>query len=180
SIVSLFPVGDLNVLLDPDYGGKPALAVIRSVEEGMDNKRHCVINAFEPSFYAQVRQWADSSVGKRPQLYAEYKARKAQEIIRRIGDFYPQYRRTFTALDAASVLTFRDYLCSPDGSAYGIKQKISQFNLFGKLPLRNLYAAGQSSVLPGLVGAMVSSFVVARGIVGKEIYNEFITGHLCS
>ncbi|MDD2702398.1 MAG: NAD(P)-binding protein, partial [Candidatus Omnitrophica bacterium] len=67
SIVSLFPVGDLNVLLDPDYGGKPALEVIRSVEEGMDNKRHCVINAFEPSFYAQVRQWADSSVGKRPQ-----------------------------------------------------------------------------------------------------------------
>ncbi|MFA5362120.1 MAG: NAD(P)-binding protein [Candidatus Omnitrophota bacterium] len=180
SLVSLFPAEDINVLLDPDYGGMPALAVIRSVEEGLDNQRHCVINAFEPSFYSQVRQWADSTVGKRPQAYAKYKARKAAEITRRIEGLYPQYRGTFTAFDAASVLTFRDYLNSPDGSAYGIKQKISQFNLFGKLPLRNLYAAGQSSVLPGLVGAMVSSFVVARGIVGKELYNEFITGHLCS
>ncbi len=180
SIVSLFPSENLDVLLDPDYKGLPALAVIRSVEEGLDNKRHCVINAFEPSYFAQVRQWADSSVGNRPEAYAEYKARKAEEIIRRIEGLYPQYRGVFTALDTASVLTFRDYLYSPDGSAYGIKQKISQFNLFGKLPLRNLYAAGQSSVLPGLVGAMVSSFVVARGIVGKEMYNEFITGHLCS
>ena len=81
-------------------------------------------------------------------------------------------------MDAASVLTFRDYLYSPEGNAYGIKQKRGQFNLFGKLPLVNLYVAGQSAVLPGIVGAMLSSFIVARNILGKEKLSCFIEGSL--
>jgi len=91
---------------------------------------------------------------------------------------YPQYRDEFSILDAASVLTFRDYLFSPEGNAYGIKQKMGQFNLFGKLPLVNLYVAGQSAVLPGIVGAMLSSFIVVRSLIGKEKYNRFIEGGL--
>ena len=71
-------------------------------------------------------------------------------------------------VDAASPLTFRDYLNSPDGSAYGVKQKIGQFNVLGRLPLRNMYAAGQSSLLPGIVGAMMSSFIVGRKIIEKD------------
>jgi phytoene dehydrogenase-like protein len=81
--------------------------------------------------------------------------------------------------DSSSMLTFRDYLNSPDGSAYGIRQKVGQFNLFGRLPLRNLYAAGQSAVLPGILGAMLSSFVVARAIIDKETYNDFVNRRLC-
>ena len=57
-----------------------------------------------------------------------------------------------------------------------MKQKIGQFNLLGKLRLRNTYAAGQSSLLPGLVGAMMSSFIVGRSIVGKEEYSSFLRG----
>jgi all-trans-retinol 13,14-reductase len=75
-------------------------------------------------------------------------------------------------------LTFRDYLNSPDGSAYGVKQKIGQFNLFGRLPLRNTYAAGQSSLLPGLVGAMMSSFIVGRKIIGKDGYSGLLSQRL--
>ncbi|TRZ93720.1 NAD(P)/FAD-dependent oxidoreductase [bacterium] len=177
SIVSLLPCPDLNVLLDPIYKGGTALAVIRSVEEAGD-KTHCVITAFEPEFFSNISQWADSSVGRRPAAYTEYKARKVEEITRRICNLYPQYREGFSVLDAASVLTFRDYLFSPEGNAYGIKQKMGQFNLFGKLPLVNLYVAGQSAVLPGIVGAMLSSFIVARSLIGKEKYNHFIEGSL--
>ena len=77
-------------------------------------------------------------------------------------------------------LPCRDHLNSPDGSAYGVKQKIGQFNLFGKLRLRNTYAAGQSSLLPGLVGAMMSSFIVGRSIVGKDEYSSFLRQRLGS
>ena len=177
SIVSLLPSADLNALLDPLYEGGTALAVIRSVATNRD-KAHCVITAFEPSFYAQVSQWADSSVGRRPAGYNDYKARKVEEIARRTCNLYPQYRQEFCVLDAASVLTFRDYLFSPEGNAYGIKQKMGQFNLFGKLPLVNIYVAGQSAVLPGIVGAMMSSFIVARSLIGKEKYNHFIETRL--
>ena len=177
SIVSLLPCSDLNDLLDPIYKGKTALAVIRSVEETGD-KTHCVITAFEPEFFSNISQWADSHVGRRPAAYTEYKARKVEEITRRVCNLYPQYRDKFSVLDAASVLTFRDYLFSPEGNAYGIKQKMGQFNLFGKLPLVNLYVAGQSAVLPGIVGAMLSSFIVARSLIGKDVYNHFIEGRL--
>ena len=73
------------------------------------------------------------------------------------------------------MLTFKEYLNSPDGSAYGIQQKMGQFNLIGKLPLHNLYAAGQSSLLPGIIGAMMSSLIVGRTIMGKELYGMMLS-----
>ncbi|MCX5698227.1 MAG: NAD(P)-binding protein [Candidatus Omnitrophica bacterium] len=177
SIASLLPSTDLNGLLDPRQEGDGALAIIRSVETHA-NKKNCVVNAFEPEFYSNLKQWADSSVGKRPADYGEYKARKVQRITQRFCALYPQYRNNFKVIDAASVLTFRDYLFSPEGNAYGIKQKMGQFNLFGKLPLVNIYVAGQSAVLPGIVGAMLSSFIIARSLIGKEKFNHFIEGEL--
>ena len=179
SIVSLLPCSDLNALFDPAYKGGTALAVIRSVEEAGD-KKHCVITAFEPEFFSNISQWADSSVGRRPAAYTEYKARKVEEITRRVCNLYPQYRQDFSVLDAASVLTFRDYLFSPEGNAYGIKQKMGQFNLFGKLPLVNIYVAGQSASLPGIVGAMLSSFILARSLIDRDEYSHFIEGRLSS
>jgi phytoene dehydrogenase-like protein len=71
-------------------------------------------------------------------------------------------------------------LNSPDGSAYGVKQKIGQFNLLGRLPLRNTYAAGQSALLPGVVGAMMSSFIVGRKLLESEDYGGFIRERLGS
>jgi phytoene dehydrogenase-like protein len=180
SIVSLLPSTDLDVLFEPSTQERDgALAVILSVETIRGNK-YCVVNAFEPDSYSNVQQWADSSVGKRPAAYYEYKARKIESITRRFCNYFPHYRDDFKVLDAASSLTFRDYLFSPEGNAYGIKQKMGQYNLFGKLPLVNLYAAGQSAVLPGIVGAMLSSFIVARNILGKEKLSSFIEGRLSS
>lgn len=177
SIVSLLPSCDLNELLDPERRGDAALAIIRSVET-CRGETHCVVTAFEPEFYGEVREWADSEVGKRPAAYYAYKARKIEAITRRFLSYYPQYRDGFQVLDAGSVLTFRDYLNSPQGNAYGIKQKLGQFNLFGKLPLVNLHVAGQSAVLPGIVGAMMSSFIVARNLLGKETLSCFIEEEL--
>ena len=70
------------------------------------------------------------------------------------------------------MLTFRDYLHSRSGSAYGIMLKTGQYGLFGRLPVRNLYAAGQSALLPGVLGAMMSGMFVVRQMVGKEIFDE--------
>jgi all-trans-retinol 13,14-reductase len=180
SIASLLPSTDLNDLLSPAQKQETALAIIRCVETGKDGKKYCTVSAFGPEFYAHLKQWSDSSVGKRPADYYAYKAHRVKRVTERFYALYPQYRDNFKVLDAASVLTFRDYLFSPEGNAYGIKQKMGQFNLFGKLPLLNIYVAGQSAVLPGIVGAMVSSFIVARNIIGKEKFNQFIEGALCN
>ena len=100
------------------------------------------------------------------------------DITKRIIEAYPEFEGALEILGGATTLTFRDYLHSFDGSAYGIKQLVGQYNLLGKLPVRNVHAAGQSSVLPGLVGAMMSSFLIGRSLIGKDEYSRFIERRL--
>jgi phytoene dehydrogenase-like protein len=177
TILSLFPTPDVNRMMNPAFSGNQALVVLKNLET-LNGKTHKVITALELSYPEHVRTWKDLKKGDRSEGYNNYKNARIESISKRIIDAYPEYKNTFRVIDAASVLTFRDYLNSPDGSAYGIKQKIGQFNLFGKLPLRNIYAAGQSSVLPGIVGAMLSSFIIGRAIVGKEPYSDFMKGRI--
>jgi phytoene dehydrogenase-like protein len=177
SILSIFPHCDVNSLLDPAYKGEPALVIIKSVEHTKD-KTYKTIDAFEISFSEHVKEWEDSKTGSRPRAYQDYKRSRVNAIINRIIKVFPQYKDKMQVVDSASVLTFRDYLNSPDGSAYGIKQKVGQINLQGRLPLRNLYAAGQSSLLPGIIGAMMSSFIVGRTILDEKKFREFIFRNL--
>ena len=178
SILSIFPDADVNNLLDPAYKGAPALVVVKSPNLGVGSKEKgiCIV---EPSFADQVSMWTDSSRGSRPEAYLEYKHSRVEAIREHLFSVLPEFRDTLDFLDAGSMLTFKDYLCSPDGSAYGVKQKMGQFNLIGKLPLHNLFAAGQSSLLPGIIGAMMSSLIVGRAIVGKENYGRLLDGSLC-
>ena len=178
SIVSLFPTTDFEQLLDPAYGGEPALVICGNVETVNGTPRR-VVTAFEPSFFEHVAPWVDSRVGDRPAGYAAYKAKRVAAIRGHLRRYDPDFAGQFKLLDAASMLTFRDYLNSPDGSAYGIKQKVGQYNLIGRLPIRNLFAAGQSALLPGIAGAMMSSFIVSRGVLGKDNFNRFVGERLC-
>lgn len=177
TILSLFPTTDINQLMDPDYAGDSAMVILKNSEAVNGNPR-TVLTALELSFSENLNQWQDSKSGARPEGYLDYKKERTESVKNRILKVYPEYRDSLKIVDSASILTFRDYLNTPFGSAYGIKQKIGQFNLFGKLPLRNLYAAGQSSVLPGIVGAMLSSFIIGRVIAGRESYLEFIKKRL--
>jgi phytoene dehydrogenase-like protein len=179
SIVSFFPHTDINRLLEPECRNSSALVLIRSTEE-INGTTRTSISALETSFPEHVAEWKESRRGQRPEAYQDYKKQHTGEILERIFRLFPDYRERLRVLDAASVLTFRDYLNSPDGSAYGVKQKLGQYNLFGKLPLRNLYAAGQSSLLPGIIGAMMSSFIVGRSVIKEDKYAEFVGRHLCS
>ncbi|MFH0985044.1 MAG: NAD(P)/FAD-dependent oxidoreductase [Candidatus Omnitrophota bacterium] len=172
-ITSLFPVPDVDRMMDPANGGPTALVVLTS-EEMFKGKSCKLLTAMELASVEQMEEWKSSSVGQRPDSYRAYKQEREEDIVRRILDFYPQYRDRLKILDTASMLTFRDYLHSYDGTAYGVKQKMGQYNLFGKLPYRNIYVAGQSALLPGLLGAMMSAFIVARSILGKEVYEQFM------
>lgn len=179
SIISLFPTLDFEQMLDPGYRGEQALVICGSVESVRGTPCQ-IVTAFEPSFHEHVAAWAHSSIKHRGPAYEEYKAGRVQSIMDHLRRYDPRMSQQLRLLDAASMLTFRDYLHSPDGSAYGIKQKVGQYNLIGRLPIRNLFAAGQSALLPGIAGAMMSSFIVIRGVLGKENFNRFVNGKLCS
>ncbi len=178
TIVSLFPDEDVNKLLDPGYDGKAALVIIKSPDqaEAAAGRGVCIL---QPSFAEQVSAWSDSRKGKRPQGYLDDKKARVEKIKEHIFSVFPAYRGKLDFLDAGTMLTARDYLNSPDGSAYGIKQKMGQFNLIGRLSLHNLYVAGQSSLLPGIIGAMMSSLIVARAVIGKDQFGRMLDQALC-
>jgi phytoene dehydrogenase-like protein len=175
-VTSLFPNGDVNLLLDPAYTGEPALVLIKSPGQNDGRRAVCIL---EPSFPEQVSLWSMSRRRERPQAYLDYKRQRLESIRAHIFRVLPAYRESLDVVDAASVLTCKGYLNSPDGSAYGIKQKIGQFNLIGKLPLHNLFAAGQSALLPGIIGAMMSSLIVGRSLVGKKQYGKMLSRTVC-
>ncbi len=176
AVTSLFPIEDVNQLLNPSYKGDPAVVIIKSTGHDGAGQAVCIL---EPAHAEQVIPWNESRRGKRPEEYLEYKNRRIEAIMDHVCRVYPSYRECLDIVDAASMLTFKEYLNSPDGSAYGIKQKMGQFNLIGKLPLHNLYAAGQSSLLPGITGAMMSSLIVGRAVMGKEQYGTLLNKALC-
>ncbi|NVN91079.1 MAG: NAD(P)/FAD-dependent oxidoreductase [Desulfuromonadales bacterium] len=178
SIVSLFPDPDMNNLLDPAYRGQPALVVVKPPDHaaGAAGKG---ISIVEPSFAGDISRWYGTRRGQRPEGYLAYKQGRVEAIKEHLFGCFPAYRDTLDFVDAGSMLTYKDYLCSPDGSAYGIKQKMGQFNLVGKLPLHNLFAAGQSALLPGVIGAMMSSLIVGRAILGKEHFGKILDKNLC-
>src|SRR5665811_1169258 len=80
-----------------------------------------VMVAMEVSFPEHVCAWKDSKIGARPQGYKEYKEERVRSIVQRLKETFPEYKDTLKVVDSASMLTFRDYLNSPYGSAYGIK-----------------------------------------------------------
>jgi all-trans-retinol 13,14-reductase len=175
-VTSLFPIEDVNRLLDPSYQGTPAVVIIKSTGQDAAGKAVCIL---EPSHAEHIMPWMGSRRGDRPGEYLDYKKHRIEAIMEHVCGVYPAYRGSLDIVDAASMLTFKDYLNSPDGSAYGIKQKMGQFNLIGKLPLHNLYAAGQSALLPGITGAMMSSLIVGRAVMGKEQYGRLLNQTLC-
>ncbi len=177
-IRTLLPGTDFNRMMQP-VGPEDGPTVVIFSKECVDGEPVQSVVVLEVSFFERVQKWEDSLTGRRGDEYAEYKTRRCERVVANLASVWPEFATDFELLDSASMLTFRDYLNNPFGAAYGIQQKVGQFNLVGKLPLVNLYAAGQSALLPGVVGAMASAFVVCRSLIGKTRLEEFIEKQLC-
>lgn len=177
-IISFFPDSDVNALLDDGGAERESALVLLCDQEIVNGESVGTLISLEPCSVKQMEPWQNSRLKKRDTSYYEWKARHAARVKERIATVYPDAAASIEILDAASPLTFRDYLNSPDGSAYGIRQKMGQFNLIGRLPWRNMFAAGQSALLPGIAGAMMSSFIVCRSLVGREQLRTFISEKL--
>ena len=167
-IHSDFPETDFDAMMDPSYPGARPLVVIEVPGAGGLLPS---ISALELSFPQDVAAWSGTRSRQRTADYYTYKRRRAEAIRVRLAALLP-YADRVRWVETASMLTFRDYLHSFGGSAYGIMQQVGQYGLFGRLPGRNLYAAGQSALLPGVLGSMMSGLLVARLMVGRELFDS--------
>ena len=69
---------------------------------------------------------------------------------------------------AATPYTFERYTGTPGGSMYGIKQSVNQIKLNSVTQIKGLYLAGQSILMPGVMGGAVSGLLGVSNIVGIE------------
>ena len=175
SFITLYPDYEVNNISDGFSSERTAVIIFVDKESDNIGGRHLVFNILETSNVEDVSKWPDLSTSKvKCEDYLKYKKIRVSKILDRIYQRFPELKGNLKVLDSASLLTYKKFLNSYDGSAYGIKQKIGQFNLFGKLPIKNIFAVGQNSVLPGVVGAMISSFMLGSLLIGEKKYNRYI------
>jgi len=169
AITSLYPVDDIDALSLPSWKAPGALAITFS-RSGKTN----ILTAFEPVYWDVVSQWSDSTLGDRPDSYKRWKQARVDELMARVEKIFPSCAGKTRVVAACSPLTYRDYLHHHEGAAYGTKHKVGQMNLLGQSRLRNIYFAGQSAVLPGVLGTIAASLLVAKNILGDTAFQEFI------
>lgn len=165
---------DLNSILDGCHPEERTTGFVFSTEQKSDGTFCRCVTAFQSVFADETAAFADSTVNNRPAGYTIYKQNKDRELEELFYELYPQYRNRVKHICSSSMLTFRDYLGS-SGSAYGVRQKIFQNNLFGRLPVRNFYTASQSSILPGAVGSMLTALVLFRKLAGEDAYKNALS-----
>lgn len=174
-IVSILPEFDLNRMMTARTASAvdgPVL-LLRNREETARGPVEAA-TILEVSFAEWMAPWAESRPGHRPPGYGCYKAERTASILRRLTACLPDFGERFELFGSSSMLTYRDALALPGGAAYGIKQKLGQFNLAGRLPFANLYALGQCAILPGVIGAMTSAFLLCRNLIGKEDFRDLV------
>lgn len=123
------------------------------------------IDLLTPMGYSAVEQWADSHVGHRPDDYYAFKKRKASECIELATKYIPELKNNISAVYTSTPLSYRDYTGTTDGSAYGIRKNASAIAggmLSPMTPFSNLFFAGQSIMLHGMLGVGMTSLLVTN------------------
>jgi all-trans-retinol 13,14-reductase len=100
--------------------------------------------------------------------YRFMKEELADKMVASIRTSCPEIAEKIIDITCATPLTLRDFTSSPFGSLYGVKHKIGQYNPTPVTRLKGLFLAGQAITAPGIMGAMMSGFLVCGSIIGHE------------
>ncbi|MDP3451555.1 MAG: NAD(P)/FAD-dependent oxidoreductase [Bacteroidales bacterium] len=125
--------------------------------------------------WREVERWSDTIVEMRGEEYREFKERVSNEMISLADSHLPGLKAAILNSSSASPLTFRDYLGTPQGSAYGLMKSFSSplsTIIPPKTKVQNLYLAGQSLNFHGVMGVTVTSLLTCSAILGTNVLTE--------
>lgn len=122
------------------------------------------------------RPWANTKSGRRGNAYLEAKEKRALHLIREAEAFFGPLKG-LKILDAYTPLTVRDWVNSPEGSAYGVLRSSSQMlaaALLNRTSVKGLCLAGQSVLAPGIIGTIMGSLGTVKLILGADAFRRKI------
>ncbi len=135
------------------------------------------IDILTPAKWNFCEKWKDTTVGNRGKDYQLQKQRRAYQAVVLAEKVIPGLGGMIEDIYTTTPLTYRDYTCTPDGSAFGVRKDYRhplQTMLTPQTPLSNLFLTGQSLVLHGLQGVTMSSLLTTACILGREKVWEYM------
>lgn len=172
-LISCFSENDLDTILRGTGGYSTGYLVER--KKDISGRSGITVTAFRTMPPLTPSASRDHQERLHDPAYQEFKKRITEEITRDLLEIRPELTGHLHEVDAGTPLTCLDY-DPPTGSAYGVRCVCGQTRLFGTLPVRNFHLAGQSASVPGIMGAMMTSFIVLRLTLGDEIYRRALKG----
>lgn len=143
---------------------------LRPSEQPGQNLLSLLSSGHEPLW----ERWRHTESGKRGDDYRRAKNEFAHGLLAQtekiIGPLSGMH-----LLDVSTPLTIRDWVNSPDGSAYGVMRSTEQLlsgALLNRTSLRGLFLAGQSVMAPGVLGTIIGSLATVQFIVGPERFRR--------
>ncbi len=126
--------------------------------------------------YEEVAQWQNTfntvlHKDERGNTYEAFKQQKAALILDKVEQRIPGLKAAIENVYTSSPLSYRDYIGSPTGSAYGVERDYNapwKTAPNPKTNISNLYFTGQNLVLHGILGVSIGSILTSSQFIGKE------------
>ena len=118
-----------------------------------------------------VREWENTTVGKRGEKYKAFKKRCEEQIINKLEKLHPGIRACIKSVYSASPLTIRDFYNQKEGALYGVKKDCNNIILSHisiRTKLKNLLLSGQNINLHGIVGTPLTAINTCGELLGLE------------
>ena len=116
--------------------------------------------------------WTETKSGRRGTDYCTCKKQHAKLLLAEAATVLGELRG-LQVLDVATPLSYRDWLNSPRGSAYGVLRSANQTlatAMLNRTAVKGLYLAGQNVLAPGVIGTIMGSFSTVKLILGQEAF----------
>ncbi|MBP3227420.1 MAG: NAD(P)/FAD-dependent oxidoreductase [Bacteroidaceae bacterium] len=132
-----------------------------------------------PMPFEFVRQWENTTVGKRGEGYLHWKEQQAAELLQHIEHIHPGFSACVERINTASPLTIRDFYAVKEGSISGFSKDCRNITL-SQLPVatkaRNLLLTGQNNQLHGFCGVPLTAITTCEAILGANYVINKING----
>ncbi|HRN93383.1 MAG: FAD-dependent oxidoreductase [Chitinophagales bacterium] len=126
--------------------------------------------------YNELSAWHETynttlQENNRSEDYLEFKKQKAEKLLKVVAKKFPEIAENIESYCTSTPLTFRDYIGTNDGSAYGI---IKDFNeplktrILPSTKISNLFLTGQNVNLHGILGVSITALFTCGNILGME------------
>jgi all-trans-retinol 13,14-reductase len=112
-----------------------------------------------------------SDRSSRDDRYRSSKQIIADRVVDVLKERWRETGGVMQIMDTCTPLTYRDYTLTPAGTAYGIKKTVNSLHhsrFTASTKAKALLLAGQSIILPGVLGALISGVYACSVVLGQD------------